>query len=502
MSDYERYPVYLYNSLTRSREKFEPINPPNVGLYVCGPTVYGDPHLGHARAAITFDLVVRYLEFIGYKVRYVRNITDVGHLENEGSESGEDKIAKKARLEQLEPMEVVQFYTNRYHDGLDALNCKRPSIEPTATGHIIEQIKLVQRILENGLAYEVNGTVYFDLQKYTEENEYGQLSGKVLEELQAGSRDTEGLEEKKNPHDFALWKRAEPEHIMRWDSPWGEGFPGWHVECSTMSTKYLGETFDIHGGGLDLQFPHHEAEIAQCRGAYGHDPARYWMHNNMVTIDGAKMSKSAGNFITLEQLFNGDHPLLEKGFDPMVARFLMLQSHYRSKIDFSNEALVAAEKGYQRLMDTLAVLDEIEFEGKAVEGKLDSEIERYCDDCYNTMSDDFNTAKALAALFELSSKINGLYHGQINGGQLSQKAYNRMEGTFRSFTTEVLGLNAAEKQDDSKTDQLVELLIDMRARARARKDFDTADKIRDRLAEIGIQLKDDKSGKTTYKIQT
>jgi cysteinyl-tRNA synthetase len=502
MSDFERYPVYLYNSLTRSREKFEPINPPNVGLYVCGPTVYGDPHLGHARAAITFDLVVRYLEFIGYKVRYVRNITDVGHLENEELESGEDKIAKKARLEQLEPMEVVQFYTNRYHDGLDALNCKRPSIEPTATGHIIEQIKLVRTILENGLAYEVNGTVYFDLQKYTEKNDYGRLSGKVLEELQAGSRDTEGLEEKKYPHDFALWKRAEPEHIMRWDSPWGEGFPGWHVECSTMSTKYLGETFDIHGGGLDLQFPHHEAEIAQCRGASGNDPARYWMHNNMVTIDGAKMSKSAGNFITLEQLFSGDHPLLEKGFDPMIARFLMLQSHYRSKIDFSNEALVAAEKGYQRLMDTLAVLDEMEFEGKKAEGKLDSEIERYCDDCYNTMSDDFNTAKTLATLFELSSKINGLYHGQINEVQLSQKVYDRMENTFRSFTAEVLGLKVAEKKDDAKTDQLVELLIDMRARARARKDFDTADKIRDRLAEIGIQLKDDKSGKTTYKIKT
>lgn len=501
MSDIERFPVYLYNSLTRSREKFEPLNPPNVGLYVCGPTVYGDPHLGHARAAITFDVVIRYLEYAGYKVRYVRNITDVGHLENEEDESGEDKIAKKARLEQVEPMEIVQFYTNRYHDGIDALNCKRPGIEPTATGHIIEQIKLVEKILDNGLAYEVNGNVYFDLEKYSKSNDYGKLSGKVLEDLQAGSRGTEGMDEKRNPHDFALWKRAEPEHIMRWDSPWGEGFPGWHVECSTMSTKYLGETFDIHGGGLDLQFPHHEAEIAQCRGATGKDPARYWMHNNMITIDGAKMSKSAGNFITLEQLFSGDHPLLGKAYPPMAARFLMLQSHYRSKIDFSDSALDAAEKGYNRLMNTLSLLDEMDFEGAGKTGTLDNEIEGYCDECYKTMSDDFNTAQTLAALFELSSVINSIHHGQLKQDRISGKVFQRMASVFRDFVTGVLGLKKIEKAEDAKTDQLIELLIEMRALARARKDFDTADKIRDDLAEIGIRLKDGKSGKTTFKIE-
>jgi cysteinyl-tRNA synthetase len=501
MPDFERYPVYLYNSLTRSLEQFDPINAPNVGLYVCGPTVYGDPHLGHARAAITFDVVVRYLEFVGYKVRYVRNITDVGHLENEEAGSGEDKIAKRARLEQLEPMEVVQHYTNSYHDGLDALNCKRPSIEPTATGHIIEQINLIEKILENGLAYVVNGTVYFDLAKYTKENDYGTLSGKILEDLKAGSRETEGLDEKKSPHDFALWKRADREHIMRWDSPWGEGFPGWHVECSTMSTKYLGEQFDIHGGGLDLQFPHHEAEIAQCRGAYGTDPARYWMHNNMVTIDGAKMSKSAGNFITLEQLFNGNHPLIEKAFHPMIVRFLMLQSHYRSKIDFTNSALLAAEKGYQRLIDTMKLLEEIEFNGSEGKGELDNEIAKYCDQCYKSMGDDFNTAQTLAALFEISSRINSLYHGQLHPKQISNGMYERMVETFRQFIIEVLGLKTIQSEDNSKTEQLVEMLIDIRAKARVRKDFETADNIRDDLAEIGILLKDEKSGKTTYKIK-
>jgi len=361
MSEKENIPIHVYNSLSRKKEVFEPINPPNVGLYVCGPTVYGEPHLGHARAAITFDIIYRFLKHLGYKVRYVRNITDVGHLENEVDDAGEDKIAKKARIEQLEPMEVVQYYTIKYHKGMDALNCLRPDIEPLASGHILEQIELIKKILENGFAYEVNGTVYFDLEKYRESNDYGTLSGKVLEDLQAGSRDTEGLDEKKNPHDFALWKKATPEHIMRWKSPWGEGFPGWHIECTTMSTKYLGEHFDIHGGGLDLQFPHHEAEIAQCRGAHGTDPAKYWIHNNMVTIEGAKMSKSAGNFITLEQLFSGDHELISKAYSPMTTRFLMLQSHYRSKIDFSDEALNAAEKGYNRLLNTAALLEKINF---------------------------------------------------------------------------------------------------------------------------------------------
>ncbi|MEX0994538.1 MAG: cysteine--tRNA ligase, partial [Balneolaceae bacterium] len=475
MSDFERFPVTLYNSLSRKKELFKPINPPKVGLYVCGPTVYGEPHLGHARAAVTFDVVWRYLEYLGYEIRFVRNITDVGHLENEVEGEGEDKIAKKARLEQLEPMEVVQFYTNKYHDGMDALNCKRPSIEPTATGHIMEQIRLVQKILENGWAYVVNGSVYFDLEKYVESNEYGKLSGKVLDDLQVGSRDLEGMDEKRSAHDFALWKKAEPEHIMRWDSPWGEGFPGWHIECTTMSTRYLGEKFDIHGGGLDLQFPHHEAEIAQSRSAHGQDPAKYWMHNNMVTIDGAKMSKSAGNFITLDQLFQGDHELLDQSWNPMVVRFLILQSHYRSKIDFSNEALQSADKGLQRLMNSLDLLDEMDLSFGTSKAELDQEIFTYCDACHETMSDDFNTAKTLANLFELSSKINGLYHGQIRTDQLSEEGYKHLSTTYSTFVQQVLGLKKQEGKEAAKTEQLVKLLIEMRAHARARKNFETAD---------------------------
>ncbi|MEX0769839.1 MAG: cysteine--tRNA ligase [Balneolaceae bacterium] len=502
MSDFKRFPVTLYNSLSRKKELFEPINSPKVGLYVCGPTVYGEPHLGHARAAVTFDVVWRYLEYLGYELRYVRNITDVGHLENEVEGEGEDKIAKKARLEQLEPMEVVQFYTNKYHDGMDALNCRRPSIEPTATGHIMEQIQLVRKILENGWAYVVNGSVYFDLKKYAESNEYGKLSGKVLEELQAGSRETEGMDEKRSPHDFALWKKAEPDHIMRWDSPWSVGFPGWHIECTTMSTRYLGKKFDIHGGGLDLQFPHHEAEIAQSRSAHGADPAKYWMHNNMVTIDGAKMSKSAGNFITLDQLFKGDHQLLDQEWEPMVVRFLILQSHYRSKIDFSNDALRAAEKGYQRLINSLELLEEIDLSFNSSEAELDQEISSLCQACHETMSDDFNTAKTLANLFEFSSLINGLYHGQISSERISAKGFKQLSTTFSTFVEQILGLKKRDGKEAAKTEQLVKLLIEMRAHARARKDFETADEIRDRLADMGILLKDEKSGKTTFKITT
>ncbi|MEX0593846.1 MAG: cysteine--tRNA ligase [Balneolaceae bacterium] len=493
-------PLQIYNSLTRKKEEFIPINPPHVGLYVCGPTVYGDPHLGHARAAITFDLVHRYLLQVGYKVRYVRNITDVGHLENEELGTGEDKIAKKARLEELEPMEVVQFYTNRYHDGMDALNCHRPSIEPSATGHIIEQIELVEKIQANGWAYEVNGTVYFDLEKYANEYEYGTLSGKVLEELQSGSRDTEGIDEKRHPHDFALWKRAEPGHIMRWRSPWGEGFPGWHVECSTMSTKYLGERFDIHGGGLDLQFPHHEAEIAQCRSANGEEPANVWMHNNMVTIDGAKMSKSAGNFITLEQLFTGDHPLLEKGFDPMVVRFLMLQSHYRSKIDFSNEALLSAERGYLRLMESLELLDHIEASDGASGSSLEKRIFEESHAIQEALADDFHTSRALASLFELSSVINGLYHGQLNRSELSFDGLQTLKQTYREVIHEYMGLRSPVREGESGREELIQLLIELRARARAKRDFETSDEIRNRLSDLGITLKDEKSGKTTFKV--
>ncbi|MEX1011762.1 MAG: cysteine--tRNA ligase [Balneolaceae bacterium] len=501
MSDSEQFPVTLYNSLTRKNERFEPLSPPMVGLYVCGPTVYGDPHLGHARAAITFDIIVRYLELLGYRVRYVRNITDVGHLENEEQETGEDKIARKARLEKVEPMEVVQTYTHRYHQGMDALNCRRPSIEPTATGHILEQIGLIEKILENGWAYEVDGSVYFDLERYAEENEYGKLSGKVLEELKAGSRDTEGQEEKRSPHDFALWKKSGPEHLMRWESPWSTGYPGWHIECTAMSTRYLGEEFDIHGGGLDLQFPHHEAEIAQCRSAYGNDPARYWMHNNMVTIDGAKMSKSAGNFITLEQLFTGDHELLEKGYDPMVVRFLMLQSHYRSQIDFSNEALKSAEKGYTRLMKALKQLESTTLPPESAKGRIDSEVLTLIDRLYETMSEDFNTAKTLAILFEICTIVNSYKHGQIGDGEISMKVFDRMRGAFRLFTGSVLGLEPTASLDTGDvTGQLVELLIDLRNRARASRDFEAADRIRDQLADMEIHLKDEKDGKTTYEI--
>jgi cysteinyl-tRNA synthetase len=500
MSDRANYPLHIFNSLSRKKEIFEPIKPPFVGLYVCGPTVYGDPHLGHARAAITFDIVFRYLKFLGYKVRYVRNITDVGHLENEISEQGEDKIAKKARIEEIEPMEVVQMYTIRYHRGMDALNCLRPSIEPTASGHIIEQIKLVEKILENGFAYNVNGNIYFDLEKYRESNSYGDLSGKVLEDLQAGSRDTEGLEEKKNPHDFALWKKAKQEHIMRWDSPWGEGFPGWHLECTTMSTKYLGKKFDIHGGGLDLQFPHHEAEIAQSRGAHGEDPVKYWMHNNMVTIDGAKMSKSAGNFINLEDLFDGNHDLIEKGFSPMVVRFLMLQSHYRSKIDFSNDALVAAEKGYQKLMNAVNLLDKIDRPGKDAGSEKDDEIFSLIERCHEAISDDFNTARVLAALFDITSIINALYNKQIDKDDVSLAAITAMSKVIDDFVFNILGLTEETTTNGGLTEDLVNLLIEIRSEARERKDFATSDKIRDDLQKIGIRLKDDKSGETTFEV--
>lgn len=488
----------VYNSLSRKKEEFEPINSPFVGMYVCGPTVYGEPHLGHARAAVTFDLIFRYLKAKGYKVRYVRNITDVGHLEHEETEQGEDKILKKARIEQIEPMEVAQRYTISYHAGMDALNCLRPDIEPAASGHIIEQIKLAEKILEKGHAYEVNGNIYFDLEAFRKHYSYGELSGKVLEELQAGSRDTEGMEEKKNPHDFALWKKAAPQHIMKWDSPWGEGYPGWHLECTAMSLKYLGKRFDIHGGGLDLQFPHHEAEIAQCRSAHGHDPAKYWVHNNMITIEGAKMSKSAGNFINLEELFTGRHEKLEKGFSPMTVRFLMLQSHYRSKIDFSNDALLAAERGYVRLMNAVKLLDGLESAAHHAgePGETDKNIQDACMRCRDSMDDDFNTAQVLAALFELAAKINSLHTGQLDAGSISFNTINLLKVTVRTFVFDILGLEAEASAEGSKTEELVKLLIEIRMEARKNKDFRTSDKIRDDLREIGIHLKDEKNGTT------
>lgn len=496
-----KYPVYIFNTLTKQNELFKPLVPEHVGMYVCGSTVYGDPHLGHARSAITFDIVARYFRFLGYKVRYVRNITDVGHLEDEVSDSGEDKIAKKARLEQIEPMEVVRYYTERYHKFMGALNVESPNIEPIASGHIIEQINLTKEILRRGYGYEVNGSVYFDLGKFAKEYEYGQLSGKVLEELQAGSRELDSQEEKKHAHDFALWKKAKPEHIMKWESPWGMGFPGWHIECTAMSTKYLGVPFDIHGGGIDLQFPHHECEIAQSKGAFGQEPVNYWMHNNMLTINGEKMSKSKGNFVTLEELFTGNHKILDKAYSPMTVRFFMLQSQYSSPIDFSNEALQAAEKGYQRLMHASENLNLLEYTKPGeINEKLEQEIRSYCEACYQHMSDDFNTAQTLAALFELAAKINAFRHSQLDLGSISRETFDDMHSTYHNFVFNVLGLTSEKAADDEKLEGVINLLIEIRNEARRNKDFQTADKIRDKLKAMNIQLKDEKDGKTTFSL--
>ena len=519
----QRHPLRLTNTLTRSKEAFEPLAPPAVGLYVCGPTVYGDPHLGHARSAVTFDLLTRYLRHLGYTVRYVRNITDVGHLQDEALEQGEDKIARKARLEKLEPMEVAQRYTNRYHDGMDALNCLRPSIEPTASGHIPEQIAVIRELIAKGFAYESCGSVYFDLGAYSEKHTYGTLSGKVLEELQADTRGTAGQQEKRHPFDFALWKKAEPSHIMRWDSPWGEGFPGWHIECTAMSTKYLGETFDIHGGGLDLQFPHHEAEIAQSCGAHGHGPARLWMHHNMVTMDGAKMSKSAGNFVTLDELFTGSNPILERAYRPMAVRFLMLQSHYQSPIDFSNAALQAAEKGLDRLLQAVELLagmaDEPETDASErgdaqrdevralslpapeVGTPLETELVEACHACYAALSDDLNTAQAVAAMFELSTKINALHNRQLDPGHVSAPVLRWVRGTVEGLVYGVLGLKLEKGGPSGKVDGLLDLILELRAQARGARDFRTSDRIRDALAALGFRIKDVKGGGTEVEFE-
>lgn len=501
MTLYDKYPVSLTNSLSGIKEKFESINPGYIGMYLCGPTVYGDPHLGHARSAIAFDVVARYFRHLGYKVRYVRNITDVGHLENDADE-GEDKIAKKARLERLEPMEVVQTYTNSYRVSMARLNVTPPSIEPTATGHIIEQINLTQKMIDNGLAYEVNGSVYFDLKKYITQHAYGELSGKVLDDLQSGSRDTEGIEEKRFPHDFALWKKASPQHIMRWPSPWGEGFPGWHLECTAMSSKYLGVPFDIHGGGMDLQFPHHECEIAQSIGAFGKSPVRYWMHNNMLTIGGQKMAKSLGNFINLQQFFTGDHPLLEQAYTPMTIRFFMLQAHYRSTIDFSNEALQAAEKGYKKLMNALSILRKLEHPGTGKsQDEFQKEIHALVEEAYQNMSDDFNTAKTLAVLFEMAARINDFKSGNRKITDLDTESFNQFKQTFIAFVEDVLGLQEESSQNNEVLDGIIHVLIDLRKKARADKNFALSDKIRDDLKAFGVQLMDGKDGEMSYVIE-
>lgn len=480
--------LLIFNTLTRKKEDLLPINPPHVGLYVCGPTVYGDPHLGHARPAITFDLLFRFLKHLDYKVRYVRNITDVGHLENDADE-GEDKIAKKARIEQLEPMEVVQYYTIRYHDAMKMLNVLAPSIEPRASGHIIEQIELVKRILENGFAYESNGSIYFDVEKYNAKHKYGKLSGRILEDMISGNRDLDGQDEKRNSVDFALWKKASPEHIMRWPSPWSVGFPGWHLECSAMSTKYLGEPFDIHGGGMDLLFPHHECEIAQSVAASGKEAVRYWMHNNMITINGQKMGKSLGNFITLEELFTGNHKMLEQAYSPMTIRFFMLQAHYRSTLDFSNEALKAAEKGLSRLMAAGRMLDKIKPSEKSMVN-----VDDLHDRAFAALCDDLNSPIAIAALFDWVRIINSIAEGKE---QISEPDLMKLKSIFKTLVFDILGL-VDEMNEGSKhaelTGKLIEMLLNMRLQAKANKDFSTSDRIRDELNKLGVTVKDRKDG--------
>lgn len=480
----------IYNTLTRQKEIFEPIHAPHVGMYVCGPTVYGDGHLGHARPAITFDLLFRYLTHIGYKVRYVRNITDVGHLENDADE-GEDKIAKKARLEQLEPMEVVQYYKNRYHKAMDALNVLPPSIEPHASGHIIEQIETIKEILKNGYAYESNGSVYFDVERYNKDYNYGILSHRNIEEMLNTTRDLDGQDEKHSKVDFALWKKASPVHIMRWPSPWSEGFPGWHIECSTMSIKYLGQEFDIHGGGLDLMFPHHECEIAQNTAVEKHQVVKYWMHNNMITIGGQKMGKSLGNFITLDEFFTGSHNMLKQAYSPMTIRFFILQAHYRSTVDFSNEALQASEKGLNRLLDAYAKI------GKLTASPSSSvDVKSLRQKCYDAMNDDLNSAMVISYLFEAATSINAAADGKQT---LSAEDISELKNLFDTFLFDILGIKDQAKDSNNNANyeafsKAVDLLLDIRQKAKANKDWATSDQIRDELAKYGFEVKDGKDG--------
>ncbi|WP_281613513.1 cysteine--tRNA ligase [Flammeovirga sp. SubArs3] len=488
-----RKKLKVYNTLSRKKELFEPLNPPFVGMYVCGPTVYGDAHLGHARPAITFDVIFRYLKHQDLKVRYVRNITDVGHLVGDADE-GEDKIAKKAKLEQIEPMEVVQYYTDRYHKDMDALNVLPPSIEPRATGHIIEQIEMIQKIMESGYAYESNGSVYFDVVKYNQDKEYGALSGRNIDEMLEGTRNLDGVSDKKNQVDFALWKKAEPEHIMRWNSPWSEGFPGWHLECSAMSAKYLGNHFDIHGGGMDLKFPHHEAEIAQSNACNHVEPAKYWLHNNLITINGQKMGKSLGNFITLEELFEGKHKLLEEAYSPMTIRFFILQAQYRSTLDFSNEALQAARKGYRKVMNGLRLAKSMKYtadESVEVNEKQAKNIESIINSIYRGMNDDFNTAVAMAGIFNLLKKINAVHAGNIPAAQLGAQAFNDMISYYITFIEDVLGLK--EETPDHFFSALEYILQDY-AKAKEVRDYDKVDAIRAQLKDMGVVAKDTKNG--------
>ena len=483
----------IYNTLSRCKQPFEPLHAPNVGMYVCGPTVYGDPHLGHARPAITFDILFRYLKHLGYKVRYVRNITDVGHLEHDADE-GDDKIAKKARLEQLEPMEVAQYYTNRYHAAMEALNVLPPSIEPHATGHIIEQIELVKDILDHGYAYESNGSIYFDIERYNRDHHYGVLSGRNLDDVINNSRELDGVGEKHNQVDFALWKKAQPEHIMRWPSPWGAGFPGWHCECTAMGRKYLGQEFDIHGGGMDLVFPHHECEIAQAVASQGKPMVKYWMHNNMITINGQKMGKSLGNFITLEQFFTGNHELLKQAFSPMAIRFFILSAHYRGTVDFSNDALVASEKGLERLMNGLNDLDRITPTDKCDDETM-KVVKELRQKCYDAMNDDLATPLVISHLFEACSTVNKLLDHKAT---ICQDCLDELKQVMRLFAFDILGLRD-EKADNNEDREeaygkVVDMVLSLRAKARANKDWATCDQIRDALKDAGFEVKDTKDG--------
>jgi cysteinyl-tRNA synthetase len=489
---YKDQQLKIYNSLSGEKETFKPINEGSIGMYVCGPTVYSNVHLGNVRTFMSFDVIFRYLLHLGYKVRYVRNITDVGHIVDDVDE-GEDKIAKKARVEQLEPMEIVQRYTVDFHSILDKYNFLPPSIEPTATGHIIEQIQIVEQIIEKGFAYVTNGSVYFDVVKFNENHNYGKLSGRNIEDMLANTRDTEGQSDKKNPQDFALWKKAEPEHIMRWPSPWGIGFPGWHLECTAMSTKYLGETFDIHGGGMDLKFPHHECEIAQNEACTGNSPVNYWMHANMLTLNGKKMAKSTGNNILPSDIFTGDSPFLSKAFSPNVARFFMLQAHYRSVLDFSNDAILAAEKGFERLLESIQTINNIESSSSS-----SIDIQSWKQSCYDAMNDDFNTPILIANLFEGIHFINLLNDKRET---ISASDLIVLKTTIETFTFDVLGIKN-EKSNNNNSEKLegvVEMLIGMRNDARTNKNWSLSDEIRDNLLNLGIQLKDGKDG-TTFSI--
>jgi cysteinyl-tRNA synthetase len=492
MALYEEQHLRIYNSLSGKKEAFKPIHEGHAGMYVCGPTVYSKVHLGNCRTFISFDMIYRYLLHLGYKVRYVRNITDAGHLEDDADE-GEDKISKRARLEKIEPMEVVQRYTTDFHNILRKFNLLPPSIEPTATGHIVEQIEIIKVILEKGYAYEKNGSVYFDVQKFNADFEYGKLSGRKLEDMIANTRELTAQDEKNNPQDFALWKKAEARHIMRWPSPWGEGFPGWHLECTVMSTKYLGETFDIHGGGMDLKFPHHECEIAQAEARYGHSPVHYWMHANMLTLNGRKMSKSTGNNLLPEEIFEGTNPILSRAYAPSVVRFFMMQAHYTSILDLSDEALQAAEKGYQRLMDALKVLENL-----PVSDQSEVEVDPWRQRCYDAMNDDFNSPVLIAQLFEAVKWIHLVKDGRL---KISAAARGSLEASMNAFVFDVLGIEKplAGAESGDRVEGLVQLLIAMRDKARADRDYATSDQIRDTLAGLGIQLKDGKDG-TTFQL--